>query len=138
MNPMKVAVIIPALLFAAGCASVADTTRTGTVHDVTFGERMTPSTLVVRPGDEIRWVNERTRPVTVEFLEGALDTVSCEDGFSRLGIGNPIGRIQESTTVRPQQSVSLCFANPGTVRYNARMEAGVAGDQIEQGTIEIR
>jgi plastocyanin len=138
MNTIKAAVMIPALLFAAGCASVADTTRTGTVHDVTFGERMTPSTLFVRPGDEIRWVNQRTMPVTVEFLEGALDNVSCEDGFSRLGIGNPIGRIQESTTVRPQQTVSLCFASPGTVTYNARMESAVAGDQIERGTIEIR
>jgi hypothetical protein len=34
--------------------------------------------------------------------------------------------------------VSLCFGNPGTVLYNARMDSAVAGGKmIEQGTLYV-
>jgi plastocyanin len=126
------------LAAAAGCASTPDTTRTGTIHDVRFGERMTPATLRVEPGDEARWINERNMPVTVEFLEGALDAVSCEEGFSRRGLTNLRGAREESTTIRSGASASLCFTTPGTITYNARMESAVAGGQmIESGTIRV-
>lgn len=126
-------VVSAALLAAAGCASVANTSRTGTIHDVSFEERMTPATVRVQPGDEVRWVNQRTMPVTVEFLGGALDDVTCQEGFD-----NILRRQQESATIEPNQSASLCFANPGTITYNARMESAVAGGQnIERGTIRV-
>lgn len=103
------------------------------IHDVSFEERMTPTTVRVQPGDEVRWVNKRTMPVTVEFLDGALDDVTCQDGFD-----NMLRRQQESATIEPNQSASLCFVNPGTVSYNARMESSVAGGQnIERGTIRV-
>jgi hypothetical protein len=90
---------------------------------------MTPTYLQVQPGDEIRWVNQRSTPVTVEFLGDALDDVTCQRGFDNL-----IGRQQEMTTIQPNQTVSLCFGNPGTVTYNARMDSPVAGGKmIESG-----
>ena len=123
---------------AAGCAGIATTTRTGNIHDVKFEERMTPANLRVQPGDEVRWVNQRTTPVTVEFLAGALDTVTCESGFSARGLSNLRGKLQESTTIAPNESASLCFSAPGTVSYNARMDSAVAGGQvIEAGTLRI-
>lgn len=122
-----------ALLATVGCASVANTSRTGVIHDVTFEERMTPANLRVQPGDEVRWVNQRTNNVTVEFLGDALDDVTCREGFSSL-----IGRRQEEATIQPNKSASLCFATAGTVTYNARMDSAVAGGQmIESGTIRI-
>jgi plastocyanin len=127
------------LATAAGCASIrgtdsiADTTRTGAIHDVSFEERMTPASLRVRPGDEVRWVNKRSTPVTVEFLGDALANVSCQSGFSSL-----LRRQQETATIEPNQSASLCFDMPGTVTYNARMDSPVAGGQmIEAGTIRV-
>ena len=130
--------VLASLLAAAGCASVPDTTRTGSIHDVNFEERMTPSDLRVQPGDEVRWVNQRTTPVTVEFLAGALDAVTCEEGFSTRGLTNWRGKRQESTTIQPNESVSLCFTNAGTVAYNARMDSAIAGGQlIEAGTIRV-
>jgi plastocyanin len=121
------------LLGTIGCASVAGTSRTGAIHDVTFEERMTPANLRVHPGDEVRWVNQRTMAVTVEFLGDALDNVTCREGFSSL-----IGRRQEEATIKPNDSASLCFATAGTVTYNARMDSAVAGGQmIESGTIRI-
>jgi plastocyanin len=128
-----------ALLAIAGCAAIAGTagiasaTRTGAIHDVSFEERMTPTELWVRPGDEIRWVNQRSTPVTVQFLEDALDNVTCQSGFSSV-----LRRQQESAVIRPNESASLCFGKVGTVTYNARMDSPVAGGQmIESGTIHV-
>lgn len=127
------------LLATAGCAAIAgtggiaDATRTGVVRDVRFEERMTPAEIWVQPGDEVRWINERSAPVTVQFLGDALDEVSCQSGFSNL-----IRRQQEAATIGPNESVSLCFERTGTVTYNARMESPVAGGElIEQGTIHV-
>lgn len=127
------------LATAVGCASIrgtdsiADTTRTGTIHDVNFEEGMTPSNLRVQVGDEVRWVNQRSTPVTIEFLGDALVDVTCQEGFSNL-----LRRQQETATIEPNESVSLCFGKVGTVTYNARMESPVAGGQtIESGTILV-
>jgi plastocyanin len=139
MFSMKSLVICMTLLAVTGCAAIAgtggiaSTSRTGTIHDVSFEERMTPVNLYVRPGDEIRWVNQRSTPVAVEFLGNALDEVTCQSGFSSL-----LRRQQESATIEPNRTASLCFGKVGTVTYNARMESPVAGGQtIESGTIHI-
>lgn len=133
--------IVGAALLAtvAGCAtiqgtsSIPNTTRTGTVHDVNFAERMNPTNLRVRPGDEVRWVNKRSTAVTVEFLDDALADVTCQRGFSSL-----LRRQQEMATIQPNESASLCFGKEGTVTYNARMDSPVAGGQmIKSGTIRV-
>jgi plastocyanin len=94
--------------------------------------------LSVQAGDEVRWVNQRSLPVTVEFLEGALADVSCEEGFSQRALSNLRGRRQESTTIAPNATASLCFTTMGTVAYNARMESALAGGQsIESGSIRV-
>ena len=117
----------------AGTAGIADSTRTGAIHDVRFAERMTPSDLRVQVGDEVRWVNQRSTPVQVQFLGSALDDVVCQSGFS-----NVLRRQQESATIRPNESASLCFGRAGTVTYNVRMDSPVAGGQsIESGTIRV-
>jgi plastocyanin len=127
------------LATAVGCAtirgtnSIADTTRTGTIHDVNFEEHMTPVNLRVQPGDEVRWVNQRSTSVTVEFLGEALADVTCQSGFSNL-----LRRQEETATIKPSESASLCFGRVGTLTYNARMESPVAGGQmIESGTIRV-
>ncbi len=127
------------LAMTVGCASIrgtdniSDTSRTGRIHTVNFETGMTPANLRVQPGDEIRWVNQRSTPVTVEFLGDALADVTCQRGFSSL-----LRRQQEAATIDPNESASLCFGKAGTVTYNARMESPVAGGQsIESGTIRV-
>lgn len=138
MSSTRTLTLVASLLATAGCAGIATTTRTGNIHDVKFEERMTPVNVRAQPGDEIRWVNQRTTPVTVEFLAGALDAVTCESGFSARGLSNLRGKLQESATISPNGTASLCFANAGTVTYNARMDSAVAGGQlIESGTVRI-
>jgi plastocyanin len=127
------------LATALGCASIrgtdsiSDTTRTGAIHTVNFAEHMTPANLRVQPGDEVRWVNQRSTPVTVEFLGDALADVTCQTGFSSL-----LRRQQEAATIEANESASLCFGKVGLVTYNGRMESPVAGGQmIEAGTIRV-
>jgi plastocyanin len=133
MSSINKVILFAALLALSGCAGVSGTTRTGAIHDVRFEEHMTPTWLRRQPGDEVRWVNQRSTPVTVEFLGEALNDVTCQRGFD-----NFIGRQQEAATIEPNQSVSLCFANPGTVTYNARMDSAVAGGKlIERGTLYV-
>lgn len=140
MFNVRILIVGGALLaIVAGCASmqgtgsIANTTRTGAIHDVNFQDGMTPANLWVQPGDEVRWVNKRSTPVTIEFLGNALADVSCQRGFSSL-----LRRQQETATIKPNESVSLCFGAPGTVTYNARMESPVAGGQlIKSGTIRV-
>jgi plastocyanin len=131
--------LLVTLLATAGCAAVAgtagiaSTTRTGTIHEVRFAQQMSPTELWVRPGDEIRWVNQRSEPVSVQFLESALANVTCQSGFSSL-----LRRQQDAATIKPNESASLCFGKVGTVTYNARMDSPVAGGQvIESGTIRV-
>lgn len=139
INAKRLIVGFALLATAAGCAtiqgtaSIAETTRTGAIHDVSFGEHMTPDNLRVRPGDEVRWVNKRSSPVTVEFLSDSLADVTCQSGFSSFLL-----RQQETATIEPNHSVSLCFGKEGTIAFNARMESPVAGGQrIEPGTIYV-
>jgi plastocyanin len=133
MSSIERVIVYAALLTIAGCAGVSSTSRSGAVHDVKFQEHMTPASLRIQPGDEVRWVNHRSTPVTVEFLGQALDDVTCQRGFD-----NFFGRQQEATTIEPNESVSLCFGNPGTVMYNARIDSAVAGGKaIEHGTLYV-
>jgi plastocyanin len=138
-NPFRVAATVTrgilgaALLSIAACAGVSGTSRSGVIHDVRFDEHMAPMHLWVQPGDEVRWVNQRNLPVTVEFLGDALDDVTCQRGFD-----DRIGRQQEMATIEPNESASLCFGDPGVVTYNARMDSALAGGKtIESGTIRV-
>jgi len=131
--------ICATLLATAGCGTIAgttgiaDSTRTGTIHDVRFEQQMTPTYLQVQVGDEVRWVNQRSTPVRLQFLGDALKDVVCQAGFSSL-----LRRQQEAATIKPNESASLCFGKDGTITYNARMDSPVAGGQvIESGTIRV-
>jgi plastocyanin len=134
MLSIKYITAVATVLLIAGCASLPETTRTGAIHEVRFEEHLTPTSLVAQVGDEIRWVNRRSGPVTLEFLGDALDDIVCQKGFT-----NIFRRRQESISIAPNETASLCFGRVGVVTYNARMESAVAGGQtIESGTIRIR
>src|SRR5690606_4133434 len=127
------------LATAVGCASIrgtdsiSDTSRTGAIHTVNFEERMTPTNLRVQPGDEVRWVNQRSTAVTVEFWGDALADVTCQTGFSSL-----LRRQQETATSKPSEGASICCAKVGTVTYIGRRGSPVAGGQmIESGTMRV-
>ena len=117
----------------AGCGAAQDIQRSTTVHYIQIRQQITPRTLYVRRGDEIRWQNLLPGPVQV----GLLDTkwrehVICEEGFKRFG------QVEDLVIIQPQEYVSLCFSKTGTVHYNVWLDPGnLTGSMSPTSTIRI-
>ncbi|MGQ0812631.1 MAG: hypothetical protein ACT4OO_15600 [Nitrospiraceae bacterium] len=129
-----VAIVLP-IVFLAGCASdkkLAHATRTGKIHDIKVGESLNPPKLEVRVGDEIRWINTRSAPVKIVFVDPMKDRVSCQDGFQFSGFtgmfSDEASNVGE-TTIEPNEHASLCISSPGSYTYNSRMVATAAGGE---------
>lgn len=109
--------------------------RTGKVSNIVVNESVNPETLTVRAGDEVRWLNQRQRPVVVQVADPLEGRVSCRNGFSRAlstGVGN-------ETTIDPNESAGLCFSRLGTVRYTVRSDDTDDPQPLRdtQGTITV-
>ena len=120
-------------VFLAGCAmNLPDTSRTGSVHDITIEQEILPSEVSANIGDEVRFVNHRTTSIQVIFLEGDLDKVSCQRGFRSMGV------MQEAAKVAPGDAASVCFNKPGLYSYTVRMTENVqGGETIHSGSIQV-
>ena len=124
--------IAAVILLGAACAGQT-TSRTGAVHDIRVIEGPEPADLTVNIGDEVRWVNARTLPIRVDLLDIEAERVSCGRGFFNL-----IGRIQDSATIKANESASLCFTKAGVLNYNIRMESALPGGKtIVSGVVRI-
>jgi plastocyanin len=122
-----------ALLFVLGCQGLPTVTRSGDVKDIIIGDDLTSSETAVNTGDEIRWINKRTQPVRVIFLDAVLDKqLSCKNNVG--GWMTPSGTAQLATN----ETASVCFRDPGYFRYIVRMEsAKTTGDINVQGVIKV-
>ncbi|MDP1769796.1 MAG: hypothetical protein Q8L74_13475 [Nitrospirota bacterium] len=122
-----------ALVLVLGCQGMPTVTRTGDVKNIIIGDNLTSGDIAVSPGDEIRWVNKRTAPVRVVFLDPVLDKqLSCNNNFG--GWMTPNGTAQLATN----QTASVCFRDAGTFRYTVRMEsARMAGEINVPGVIKV-
>ncbi len=103
--------VVTLLCLATACAALPTTSRTGTVHEITIAEEISPPDLEVQPGDEVQWVNRRVDPVWVYFFRDSPDELSCLRGFSYYYGTKKVAKIE------PGQSVSLCFSIERTVGY---------------------
>lgn len=122
-----------ALVFVLGCQGLPTVTRTGDVKDIIIGDNLTSGDIAVSPGDEIRWVNKRTAPVRVVFIDAVLDKqLSCKNNFG--GWMKPGDTAQLATN----ETASVCFRDAGTFRYTVRMEsARTAGELNVPGVIKV-
>lgn len=110
-------------------------TKTGTVKNIVITETITPTSLTVRAGDEVRWINQRQEPVTVN-IDGPLEhNVSCRKGFSKaMGMG-----IDNSTTLSSSETAGLCFSRIGTVNYSVRPSSDSSASlATTQGSISVQ
>ena len=108
-------------------------TRSGDVKDIIIGDNLTSGDITVNPGDEVRWVNKRTAPVRIVFLDPASDKqMSCNNNFG--GWMTPSGTAELATN----QTASACFRDPGYYRYTVRMEsARTTGELNVPGVIKV-
>jgi plastocyanin len=131
MNPIRYLGV--ALVFVLGCQAVPTVTRTGDVKDIIIGDDLSSREIAVNTGDEVRWINKRTQPVRVIFLDAVLDKqLSCK---SNVG-----GWMTPSDTAKlgKNETASVCFRDPGYFRYIVRMESALTtGDINIQGVIKV-
>jgi len=123
---------LAALMFLGGCESTPTVTRTGDVKDIFIGEKLSAPAISVNPGDEVRWVNRRTAPVEIVFLDPVSDQLSCKNNIG--------GWLTRSDTIRLgiNESASACFQQIGQVRYTVRMETSLPSGVINvPGVIQV-
>ncbi|GKS58002.1 hypothetical protein YTPLAS18_15290 [Nitrospira sp.] len=109
--------------------------RTGKVSNIVINESVTPATLTVNAGDEVRWLNHRQRPVVVQVAEPLDGRIACRNGFSKaLAMG-----VENETTIDPNETAGLCFSRLGTVRYSVRSDDTDDPQPLQdtQGTITV-
>ena len=131
MNPIPYLGV--ALVFVMGCQAVPTVTRTGDVKDIIIGDDLSSREIAVNTGDEVRWINKRTQPVRVIFLDAVLDKqLSCKNNVG--------GWMTPSDTAKlgKNETASACFRDPGYFRYIVRMESALTtGDINIQGVIKV-
>ena len=131
MNPIRYLGV--ALVFVLGCQGMPTVTRTGDVKDILIGDDLSSREIAVNTGDEVRWVNKRTQPVRVIFLDAMLDKqLSCKNNVG--GWMTP----SDTAQLGKNETASVCFRDPGYFRYIVRMEsAKTTGDINIQGVIKV-
>ncbi|MEO8340552.1 MAG: hypothetical protein ABI604_12690 [Nitrospirota bacterium] len=122
-----------ALLFMLGCQGMPTMTRSGDVKDIIIGDDLTLGETGVNAGDEVRWINKRTAPVHVIFLDAVLDKqLSCKNNF-----GGFMTR-SDTAELETNETASACFRDAGYFRYIVKMEsARTTGDISVQGVIKV-
>ena len=121
------------LVFMGGCESTPTVTRTGDVKDIVIGDKLSAAEVSVNPGDEVRWINKRTAPVRIVFLDPVLkDKLSCKNNLG--------GWMARGDTVKlaTNEMASACFRDPGYFRYTVRMESTLTTGEINvPGVIQV-
>ena len=131
MNPIPYLGV--ALLLVLGCQSTPTVTRTGDVKDIIIGDDLSSKEIAVNTGDEVRWINKRTQPVRVVFLDPVSDKqLSCKNNVG--GWMTP----SDTAQLGKNETASACFRDPGYFRYIVRMESALTtGDINVQGVIKV-
>jgi plastocyanin len=105
--------------------------RTGAVRNIAVTDTITPDTLTVRAGDEVRWINQRDRPVKISFQEPLEHSISCQRGFMKnMGAEN-------AATIAPNETAGLCFTRVGTKHYTVTADEDDRG-RLNPGTGTIK
>ena len=122
-----------ALVFVLGCQSMPTVTRTGDVKDIIIGDDLSSREVAVNTGDEVRWINKRTAPVRIVFLDPVSDKqLSCKSNVG--GWMTP----SDTAQLGKNETASACFRDPGYYRYIVRMESALStGDINVQGVIKV-
>ena len=119
-----------ALLMTA-CQPLPSFSRSGEVKDIAIRDRLSVTAIQVTGGDEIRWTNQLGTPVRITFSDYVLNKLSCRsNNFSGHFYSGADAALQ------PNESASLCFDKPGTIRYVIRREPN--NEEIaESGQVQV-
>lgn len=120
------------LFMLAACSNMPAVTRTGDVKDILIKETLEPAERVAGAGDEVRWINKRTAPVRIVFLDPVDGQFSCRSQFG--GLFTP----GNTALLDPNETASVCFKQPGFYRYTVRMKAASPTGEINtSGVVKV-
>lgn len=111
--------LVMAMALSAGCGLTPSMEAGRTVRTVAISNNVHPQVLYASPGDEVRWTNTRDNAVRVGFLDVRL----IENHQCQKGIVDLFGQVKDLVTIAPGESISLCFARTGDLRYNVWFDA---------------
>jgi hypothetical protein len=108
-----IVLLLLASMSAVGCAqtSPSASSASGRIHFVVIEDGVSDNDVQARAGEEVRWVNVRTAPVSVIFNELQHGDVSCEHGFSNST------NAHMAAVILPDHNASLCFSAVGRRTY---------------------
>ena len=100
--------------------SMPTISRTGEVKDVVIRDTVSPTFVLARPGDEIRWINVRQTDVQVTVISPAREQVTCQRNFEEL-IGADYN--QYTANVGRNDTAGVCFRDSAELKYVVRTES---------------
>ena len=103
-----------AIALSAACGHMPSSNAGRTVRTVEISHQVNPRVMYASPGEEVRWTNARSNTVRIGFLSKRL----LEDHRCQKGIVDLFGQVNDLVTIAPGESISLCFARTGDLRYN--------------------
>jgi plastocyanin len=103
-----------AIAVLAGCGHASPVAASRTVRTVEIAQQVKPAVVYASPGEEVRWMNARSSPVRLGFLNMRL----LEDHHCQKGILDLFGQVNDHITIDPGESISLCFGRTGDLQYN--------------------
>lgn len=100
-------------MLASGCAQTDPSVPFAhdRIHHVVIEDGVSDNDVQARAGEEVRWVNVRTTPVSVVFDGLQHGDVSCERGFSNST------NAHMAAVIPPDGNASLCFSTVGRRTY---------------------
>jgi len=130
-----------ALVILTGCQhslvhdSMPTVTRTGEVKDVVIQDTIMPTSVIAKPGDEIRWVNKLHADVQVIVISPVRVHLTCQRNFwGMMGAD----RTQYTANVERNDTAAVCFRDPTELMYVVRTESSESsGEHSFPGTITV-
>ena len=138
---MRIHNFIIALIILTGCQHslvndrIPTITRTGEVKDVFIQDTVSPSSVLARPGDEIRWINKRQTDVQVIVTSPVQDQLLCQRNFKQTMEAD---RNKYTANVERNDTAGVCFREPTELRYVVRTDSSdPSGEPTFLGTVTI-
>jgi plastocyanin len=120
MEQIRLSLCLAVIIALAAACGHAPTGSARTVRTVEISNHVNPQVMYASPGEEVRWRNARQNAVRVGFLNMRL----LEDPQCQNGIVDVFGQVNDHVTIEPGESISLCFAKTGDLRYNVWFDPG--------------
>lgn len=124
---------LAAFLLTAGClhANSPGPPALGRIHHVVIEDGVSDNDVQAQAGKEVRWVNVRRTPVSIEFNRLQPGQLPCKRGFS-ISTNSHLGAV-----VLPDATASLCFAAVGRQTYRV-LDASRPGIELNhEDAVEI-